>query len=148
MIETDMPFLLVSVYMSMCVLVGDKLPNPVLTIDEDAALAGVATTPSPSTTSTTDNLRIALLPWVRAECERSHGDLSSAGRAAARPHDQLRGDLDVRRAAVRGLHRVEQQSQAAAAHLVEILTHGRQRGGEVRGLGDVVAADHAHLVRH
>src|SRR3954453_17808134 len=116
MIATDIPFLLTSVY--LVIGVPFSVPNGLCVIFGFAACAGVATAPSPSTASKANNLLMKLLPLVRPQCERSHATLSSPGRAAAGADDELRGDLEVRRSAVGRLHRVEQQAQAAAPHLV------------------------------
>src|SRR3954454_15176918 len=146
MTDTDMPFLLVRAYFEIGV--PWRVPNDDCVIFGVAALAGVATAPSPATTSNTANLRIALLPWVRAECERSHAKMSSPGRAAAGAYHQLGKHLDVRRSAVRRLYRRQQQPQAAPSHLVEILTHGGERRDDVRRLGDVVEPDESGVGVH
>src|SRR4051794_8288974 len=102
-----MPFLLVRVYFEIGV--PFRFPNDDWAIFAVAAFAGAAATPSPATTSNTDNFRIGPPFGPTRECERSHVKMSSAGRAAARADDQLGQHLDVRRSGVGGLDRLQQQ---------------------------------------
>src|SRR4051812_46716496 len=68
-------------------------------------------------------------------------------RTGAAAPDELGRDGEPRGRRARALHRVEQEPQRAAAHLAEVLAHGRQRRREVLRLGDVVEADDADRLR-
>src|SRR3954462_12109467 len=62
-------------------------------------------------------------------------------------HHELRRDGHPLRGLTGLLHELEQQAQAAAPHLAEVLAHRGERRREVLGLWDVVEADDAHLAR-
>src|SRR3712207_3742357 len=88
-------------------------------------------------------------PCGRADARRptartaSWERLTSWRRSRARPRDEPGRDRHGRRALARG-ELLQQQADAPAAHLVEVLVDGRQRRREVGGLRDVVEPDDAH----
>ena len=83
----------------------------------------------------------------RAAPSERHGHRAGRERAGGGAHDELgHARVLLRRLAV--AEHGQYRGERVPPEPVEVLAHGRERRGEVLGLGDVVEADDAHLLGH